>query len=89
VSTPIGKTVYSKKIPGAPGNYGWPVTFAKTDGYVLIYQEKELGIEAVLISPAQLRELIAFTPHPAKRRSKKPAAAKKSRRASPRYRTKT
>jgi hypothetical protein len=69
-----GDTKYSKKIPGAVGNYGWSVKYAKTDGYVLVYQYRESGIEAVLLSPAQLHKLIAFASQPAKRRSTKKVA---------------
>jgi hypothetical protein len=82
-----GDTKYSKKIPGTVGNYGWSVRYAKTDGYVLVYQEKEYVTEAVLLSPAQLDKLIAFASPPAKRRSTKKVAriakgeAKRARKA--------
>lgn len=55
-----GETAYSEKIAGATGNYDWPVEFDATDGFVGISQHTHKGIDRVLLSPAQLDELIAF-----------------------------
>lgn len=56
-----GKITYSEEIPGAVGNYHWPVQFDKTDGYIGITQTCDHGeIERVLLSRAQVKALIAF-----------------------------
>ena len=52
---------YSDEIPGTERNYGWPVQFHKsTSRYVTITQTKDEGVEGVLLSPRQVKELIAF-----------------------------
>ena len=57
-----GEMRWSKEVAGDDGNYDWPVTFDVTDGYIGITQEhgKERPIERVLLSPAQVRALLAF-----------------------------
>lgn len=56
-----GDTVYSTKVPGARGNYEWPVRFDKSDGYVGINQyDGDKLTDRVLLSAKQVRELIAF-----------------------------
>jgi hypothetical protein len=53
---------WSDDIEGDERSYDRAVTFAITDGYVTIYQrDDEKGItDAVLLSPAQFRALVAF-----------------------------
>lgn len=57
-----GDTRWSEDVAGDDRSYGRSVTFAVTDGYVTIYQrDDEKGItDAVLLSPAQVRALLAF-----------------------------
>ena len=54
------KTQYTKQIPGDAGNFGWPVRFDNTRGYVGISQRVGDRIERVLLSPGQFAELVAF-----------------------------
>lgn len=59
---PKGTTVYSDRIKGAPRNYNWPVRLDITDGYLGITQfDGEKVKDRVLLSPAQVRELLKFT----------------------------
>jgi hypothetical protein len=57
-------TEYSEKIAGAPSNYNWPVRFDWTRGHIGITQFDDKNQDAVrdrvLLSPAQVRELLAF-----------------------------
>lgn len=60
-------TTYSEKIPGAHRNWNWPVRFDSSGGKVRgclgITQwngEDDRIIDRVLLSPAQVRELIEF-----------------------------
>jgi hypothetical protein len=56
-----GRTYYSEKIKGARGNYDWAARFDVTDGYVGITQfEGEAIKDRVLLSPAQVQELLEF-----------------------------
>lgn len=56
-----GDTEYSEKVPGTRGNYEWPVRFEVTDGYLGIAQyEGDKVKDKVLLSPAQVRKLVAF-----------------------------
>jgi hypothetical protein len=57
-----GITDYSAEVPGAPGNHLLPVQFDLTDGYVGIAQRHEFGtgLQRVLLSPIQVKALIAF-----------------------------
>lgn len=56
-----GITEYSKKIPGAPGNFQWPVNFDLTDGFLGIDQEHpSAGDERVLLCPRQVAALLEF-----------------------------
>lgn len=56
-----GRTTYSEKIKGARGNYDWAVRFDLTDGYLGVNQyEGEKLKERILLSPAQVRELLNF-----------------------------
>lgn len=56
-----GHTYYSKKVKGAQGNYDWPVRFDRTDGYIGVNQyDGEALKDRVLLSPAQVRELVKF-----------------------------
>lgn len=64
-------TTYSQKIAGDSGNYDWevrfdntgPIKFSHEPGYIGITQFDEKGEfkERVLLSPNQVRELVAFT----------------------------
>jgi len=57
-----GLTTYSERIKGSPGNYGWQVRFDMTDGFLGITQiDGETVKDRVLLSPAQVRELLNFT----------------------------
>ncbi len=52
---------YSEKIPGAKGNYGWPVRYDLTDGYLGISQYTgEAPMDHVLLSPRQVLALVEF-----------------------------
>lgn len=55
-------TVYSDDVPGQCGNYGWAARFDWTGGYVGIDQWSPRGTntERVLLSPNQVRALLAF-----------------------------
>jgi hypothetical protein len=67
-----GTVRYSEKIDGDQGNYDWQVRFDVTDnGYLGInqYEGKNLA-DRVLLSPAQVQELIDFV---RKRRSRRAA----------------
>lgn len=56
-----GRTTYSEKIKGARGNYGWLARFDITNGYLGITQfEGEKVNDRVLLSPAQVQELLDF-----------------------------
>lgn len=56
-----GITTYSKDIPGARGNYEWPVRFDVTDGFVGVTQFDGNKVkDRVLLSPEQVKKLIAF-----------------------------
>lgn len=56
-----GTTVYGEKIKGARGNYNWPVRFDVTDGYLGVTQyDGDTVKDRVLLSPAQVRELLKF-----------------------------
>jgi hypothetical protein len=56
-----GRTYYSDRIKGDPGNYGWTVGFDITNGYLGITQiEGETVKDRVLLSPAQVRKLLEF-----------------------------
>lgn len=57
-----GRTTYSEKIKGARGNYGWDVRFDLTENeYLGITQfEGEVVKDRVVLSPAQVRELVEF-----------------------------
>jgi hypothetical protein len=55
-----GTTEYSAEIEGTTGNYNYPVRFDITDGFLGVDQTKDGQIERVLLSPQQVKELIAF-----------------------------
>jgi hypothetical protein len=56
-----GRTYYGEKIKGSPGNYGWQVRFDVTNGYLGISQyDGEILKDRVLLSPAQVRQLVEF-----------------------------
>lgn len=57
-----GLTTYSEKINGSRGNYGWEVRFDLTDNeYLGITQfDGETVKDRVLLSPAQVKELVSF-----------------------------
>jgi len=58
---PKGVTTYSKEIPGETRNYNKPVRFDLTDGFLGISQEDGANVrDRVLLSPAQVRELLSF-----------------------------
>jgi hypothetical protein len=67
----MDETTYSDEIPGDAGNCAWPVRFDNTGpayhahepGYIGITQFDEHGKvkERVLLSPDQMRALIAFS----------------------------
>lgn len=57
----MAKTTYSEKIKGNHGNYGWDVRFDLTGEYLGITQfDSETVKDRVLLSPAQVRELVSF-----------------------------
>lgn len=56
MDTRKGVTTYSREIKGAAGNYNWSAYFDHTDGYIGIRQHGE----AILLSPAQVKALLAF-----------------------------
>jgi len=51
---------YSDNIDGDAGNYGWRVQFDILGGYLGITQLAGGRTERVLLSPAQVRALLAF-----------------------------
>ena len=53
-------THYSAVYSGDTGNYGAKVRFDKTTGYIGITQFKGTETERVLLSPAQVKELLKF-----------------------------
>ena len=56
-----GTTTYSDKVKGDRGNYSWIARFDLTDGYLGITQfDGEAVKDRVLLSPAQLQELLDF-----------------------------
>ena len=56
-----GDTVYSETVPGAHGNYGWDVRFDMTNGFLGLTQwEGDRVKDRVLMSPKQVKELVAF-----------------------------
>lgn len=56
-----GITRYSEKLKGARGNYNWAARFDITDGYLGITQfDGEAVKDRVLLSPAQVQELLEF-----------------------------
>ena len=56
-----GRTTYSEKVKGARGNYNWIVRFDLTNGYLGITQfEGDTVKVRVLLSPAQVKELLEF-----------------------------
>lgn len=57
-----GDITYSEKIKGTHRNFNWPVRFDRTDEYVGVTQFNGDGSVAdrVLLSPEQVRELVAF-----------------------------
>lgn len=60
----MSETKYSKTVPGVASNFGQPVRFDKTGGYVGITQFndegcKEVG-DRVLLSPNQVKALAQF-----------------------------
>lgn len=56
-----GRTYYSDRFKGTPGNYNWEVSFDLTDGYLGINQIEDGKVkDRVLLSPAQVKELVNF-----------------------------
>jgi len=54
-------TRYSEKIKGDRGNFDWTARFDVTGGYLGITQwEGEVARDRVLLSPAQVQELLDF-----------------------------
>ena len=70
---PERRTVYSRTIPGADGNYYWPVQMCRQRGFLSIHQSTRTGFDngSVLLSPAQVRALMEFVRHVPRRRAKK------------------
>jgi len=65
-----GLTTYSEKIKGSEGNYDWEVRFDLTDGFLGITQfEGQTVKDRVLLSPAQVRQLLAFVTEKKTRRA--------------------
>lgn len=56
----MATTCYSPAIPGNEGNHEWPVEFDWTDGYIGIVQPQDGRLDRVLLSPAQVKALVAF-----------------------------
>lgn len=81
----MSDTVYSKKIPGTPGNYGWAVRFDKSrGGFLGISQFKsdaDGGIERVLLSKTQVTALVAFLAPAKVNRAKKKRSPTRARRS--------
>jgi len=57
-------TYYSPEVKGAVGNYNWSARYDYTDGFIGINQDGNDGLERVLLSPNQVRKLIAFINDP-------------------------
>lgn len=56
-----GRTYYSEKIKGDRGNFEWLARFDRTDGYLGITQfDGDAVKDRVLLSPAQIRQLLEF-----------------------------
>jgi hypothetical protein len=67
---------YSATIRGDFGNYHWPAEFDAVGRHVGISQIQGTGLVRVLLSPKQVRALVAFvTAAKPKRRKRKPATA--------------
>lgn len=66
MGTPTGKgtTRYSARIDGDTGNHGRPVRFDLTDGYLGITTWVFGKVERVLLSPGQVKKLLAFLKDP-------------------------
>lgn len=56
------RTDYSDEIAGSRGNYNWPVRFDMSGTGFLGISQFENGVpkERVLLSPKQVKELLAF-----------------------------
>lgn len=58
------RTHYSPDVPGATGNYNWPVRFDRTRGYVGITQwdpkDPNRVTDRILLSPEQQKQLLNF-----------------------------
>lgn len=64
------RTIYSDKHPGDAGNYRWLVRFDRTSGYLGITQWRDdIWTERVLLSPSQVRALLAFVRPRARRKA--------------------
>lgn len=59
-----GLTRYSEKIAGDRGNHGRAARFDLTDGYLGVTQTEGCAVkDRVLLSPAQVKELLTFVGH--------------------------
>lgn len=55
-----GQTKYSDEFAGNERNHDLPVKFDMTDGYLGITQKHDNVIDRVLLSPDQVKKLVAF-----------------------------
>lgn len=53
-------TKYSDVVAGGEGNYRWGVRFDKTRRHIGIDQWQDGEVMRVLLSPAQVKELVKF-----------------------------
>lgn len=53
-------STYSNELKGAKGNFNQPARFDMSRGFLGITQKTEAGIDRVLLSPGQVRALVAF-----------------------------
>ena len=56
-----GLTRYSEMIEGDRGNFGWPVRFDVSGGYLGITQTEDGKVkDRVLLSPKQVKEMLSL-----------------------------
>ncbi len=56
-----GRTYYSEDCEGNRRNYGWPVRYDVTDGYIGVTQMDGNKVkDRVLLSPKQVKKLVEF-----------------------------
>lgn len=55
-----GLTRYSTTVQGNSRNHGLPMQADLTDGYLGITQSQAMGCDRVLLTPTQVKALLAF-----------------------------